>query len=217
MNDLRPQPDLGPEPGRDRPERDGGSGTDPDLADVQAAQRDRRAFDRLYRRYLDRVYSYAFYQLGDHHEAEDVTERTFLAALAGIGGFTDEGATFRSWLFRIAHNTIANARRSRRRRRTEPISDAQHHPAPGADPAGVVARADEGRLIREALARIPADRRQAIVLRFVDGLSAREIGAVLDRSEGAARVLLHRALRDLAREIGPRGGEGDEGSEGDRL
>jgi RNA polymerase sigma-70 factor (ECF subfamily) len=212
MTELRPQPDL--DPNRDRPGRDPDLGTDPDLADVQAAQRDRRAFDRLYRRYLDRVYSYAFYQLGDHHEAEDVTERTFLAALAGIDGFTDEGATFRSWLFRIAHNTIANAHRSRRRRRTEPITDAQHHHAPGADPAGVVARADEGRLIREALARIPADRRQAIVLRFVDGLSAREIGAVLDRSEGAARVLLHRALRDLAGELGPRGG--DDGV-GDRL
>jgi RNA polymerase sigma-70 factor (ECF subfamily) len=177
------------------------AGADPDLDDVRAAQENRREFDRLYRRYLDRVYSYAFYQLGDHHEAEDVTERTFLAALAGLDRFTDEGATFRAWLFRIAHNTIANAHRTRHRRRTEPISDARHHPAPGADPAGVVARADEGRAIREALARIPADRRQAIVLRFVDGLSAREIGAVLDRSEGAARVLLHRALRDLAAEL----------------
>jgi RNA polymerase sigma-70 factor, ECF subfamily len=174
---------------------------DPDLADVRAAQRDHVAFDRLYRRYLDRVYSYAFYQLGDHHEAEDVTERTFLAALAAIDEFTDEGATFRAWLFRIAHNAIANAHRSRHRRRTEPMSDVEHHHAPGADPAGVVARADEGRALRAALARIPAERRQVIVLRFVDELSSREIGAVLDRSEGAARVLLHRALRDLAREL----------------
>ena len=82
------------------------------------------------------------------------------------------------------------------------MSAAENHVAPGADPAGVVARADDGRAIRAALARIPADRRQVILLRFVDGLSAREIGAVLDRSEGAARVLLHRALRDLARELG---------------
>jgi RNA polymerase sigma-70 factor (ECF subfamily) len=171
---------------------------DPDLADVRAAQRDPQAFDRLYRRYLDRVYSYAFYQLGDHHDAEDATERTFLAALAAIDRFHDEGSTFRAWLFRIAHNAIANSHRTRRRRRTEPITNARQQAAPGADPAGVVARADQQREIRAALARLPAERRQAILLRFVDELSAREIGAVLDRSEGAARVLLHRALRDLA-------------------
>lgn len=174
---------------------------DPDLDAVRTAQQDRAAFDVLYRRYLDRVYSYAFYQLGDHHEAEDVTERTFLAALSGIDRFTDQGATFRAWLFRIAHNTIANARRSRGRRRTEPITDAHQHPAPGADPAGVVARAEGQREVRAALARLSAERRQVIVLRFVDGLTAREIGDVLERSEGAARVLLHRALRDLAAQL----------------
>lgn len=174
---------------------------DPDLADVRAAQRNRHAFDRLYRRYLDRVYSYAFYSLGDHHDAEDATERTFLSALASLDGFHDEGSTFRAWLFRIAHNAIANSHRSRRQRRTEPITDAGQHPAPGADPAALVARADQQREIRAALSRIPSERRQVILLRFVDGLSAREIGAVLDRSEGAARVLLHRALRDLAAEL----------------
>jgi len=197
MSDPRPLR-LATPPARGRVD-----GLDPDLPDVLAAQRDRRAFDVLYRRYLDRVYSYAFYQLGDHHEAEDVTERTFLSTLSALGRFTDDGATFRAWLFRIAHNTIANAHRARHRRRTESMTTAREHPAPGADPAGVVARADDGRAIRAALARIPADRRQAIILRFVDGLSAREIGAVLDRSEGAARVLLHRALRDLARELDP--------------
>ncbi|MGH2489852.1 MAG: RNA polymerase sigma factor [Candidatus Limnocylindria bacterium] len=171
------------------------------MADVRAAQRDRHAFDRLYRRYLDRVYTYAFYSLGDHHDAEDATERTFLSALAALDGFREEGSTFRAWLFRIAHNAIANSHRSRRRRRTEPITDARQHPAPGADPAALVARADQQREIRLALARIPSERRHVILLRFVDGLSAREIGAVLNRSEGASRVLLHRALRDLAVEL----------------
>lgn len=193
MSQLRPEP---------QPlDRAAAVPRDPDLAAVRAAQRDRKAFDQLYRRYVERVYSYAFYQLGDHHDAEDATERTFLAALAAIDRFTDEGSTFRAWLFRIAHNAIANSHRTRQRRRTEPMSDVHQHPAPEADPAGLVARAEGLREIRAALGRIPAERRQAILLRFVDGLSAREIGAVLDRTEGAARVLLHRALRDLAAEL----------------
>lgn len=183
-------PELGPSARRSAP--------DPDLADVAAARAERAAFATLYRRYLDRVYGYCFYQLGDHHDAEDATERTFMAALRGLDGFEDRGSTFRAWLFRIARNTVANAHRSRRRRRTEPLPDSFERPAPNADPAGLVALADELHAVRHAIAEMPDDRRQVIVLRFVDGLSTAEVAEVLDRSPGAVRVLLHRALRDLA-------------------
>jgi RNA polymerase sigma-70 factor (ECF subfamily) len=183
-------PELGPSARRSAP--------DPDLADVAAARAERAAFATLYRRYLDRVYGYCFYQLGDHHDAEDATERTFMAALRGLDRFEDRGSTFRAWLFRIARNTVANAHRSRRRRRTEPLPDSFERPAPNADPAGLVALADELHAVRHAIAEMPDDRRQVIVLRFVDGLSSAEVAEVLDRSPGAVRVLLHRALRDLA-------------------
>jgi RNA polymerase sigma-70 factor (ECF subfamily) len=169
---------------------------DPDLADVRAAQADRAAFGVLYRRYLDRVYGYAFYLLGDHHDAEDATERTFLAALGAISGFRDQGATFRAWLFRIAHNQVVNTLRGRGRHATSPL-DLVEEPAAADDPAATLAASEEARRVRRALATLPEDRRQVLVLRFVDGLSAREIGAVLDRSEGAVRVLQHRALREL--------------------
>jgi RNA polymerase sigma factor (sigma-70 family) len=112
--------------GRRRAARD--AVADPDLVDVRASQADRRAFGTLYRRYLDRVYGYAFYLLGDHHDAEDVTERTFLAALAAIGAFRDEGASFRAWLFRIAHNQVANALRTRGRRPAESLDLVEHPP-----------------------------------------------------------------------------------------
>ena len=167
------------------------------MPDVRAAQLDRAAFGALYRRYLDRVYGYSFYLLGDHHDAEDVTERTFVAALAAIDGFRDEGATFRAWLFRIAHNQLANALRSRRRHPAASL-DAVPEPVSHADPAGFLGAAEDTRGLRWALEQLSNDRRQVVVLRFVDGLSAREIGSVLGRSEAAVRVLQHRALRQLA-------------------
>jgi RNA polymerase sigma-70 factor (ECF subfamily) len=179
------------------PLRDPRATTDPDLADVRAAQRDRAAFGTLYRRYLDRVYGYCFYLLGDHHDAEDVTERTFLAAMGAIDRYRDEGASFRSWLFRIAHNQIANALRARGRHRATSL-DAVSEPAVDGDPAGLVGLAEENRRLRRALDCLSEDRRQVLVLRFVDGLSSREIGVVLGRSPGAVRVLQLRALRDLA-------------------
>jgi RNA polymerase sigma-70 factor, ECF subfamily len=172
-------------------------GPDPDADDVAAAQRDRAAFAALYRRYVERVYGYCFYILGDHHDAEDATERAFLSALGAIDRFSDRGATFRAWLFRIAHNEVANALRRRRRHRTTTLDTAADPVAPG-DPWTAVEAADERRLVREAISRLPRDRRQVLVLRFVDGLSSREVASVLGRSEGAVRVLQHRALRDLA-------------------
>src|SRR5512141_1324200 len=148
---------------------------------VEAAQRDPLQFDALYRRYLAQVYSYAYYELGDHHEAEDATERTFLAALANLGRFEErarpadgEGAsTFRVWLFQIARNEIAGERRRARRRPVEPIGQTIV-----ADPLSVedeAVRRDQAREAWRAVGRLPGERRQAMVLRFVDELSTAEI------------------------------------------
>jgi len=176
---------------------------------VEAARRNPAQFDALYRRYLAQVYSYAYYELGDHHAAEDATERVFLAALANLHRFEErakpadgEGAsTFRVWLFRIARNVVSNEQRSARRRPADPIDETTVVADPLNVEESVVRREEAGAALR-AVGRLAGDRRRALILRFVDEMSTAEIAGVLGRSEGAVRVLIHRALRNVARDLG---------------
>jgi RNA polymerase sigma-70 factor (ECF subfamily) len=178
---------------------------------VEAAQADPARFEALYRKYLAQVYSFAYYELHDHHEAEDATERTFMAALANLGRFEERArpadgeaaSTFRVWLFQIARNVVAERRRRRKVRREEPLEAAAGVAGP-LDVEATMERHDAAATAMRAVARLPGDRRRAIILRFVDEMTTQEIAGVLGRSEGAVRVLIHRALRSVARDLDDR-------------
>jgi RNA polymerase sigma-70 factor (ECF subfamily) len=188
---------------------------DRDRALVRAAQADSARFDALYRKYVAQVYSYAIYELRDPHEAEDVTARTFLSALADLPRFREraspadgeDASTFRVWLFRIARNAVAERRRTARRRPQADLDAALAVPA-AVDVEGDAVTRDEAAAAWRAVARLDDDRRQAVVLRFVHELSTAEMADVLGRSEGAVRVLLHRALRSVAADLRQAGRRG---------
>jgi RNA polymerase sigma-70 factor (ECF subfamily) len=195
-----------------QPEETGGARVthlDRDRSLVDAARVDPARFEALYRKYLAQVYSYAYYELRDHHDAEDATERTFVAALTNLHRFEeraqpsegDGASTFRVWLFRIARNVVADRHRARRRH-PETALDAVATLEGDEDPARDVVRREEAGEAWQAVARLQGDRRRAIVLRFVDEMTTAEIAGVLGRSEGAVRVLIHRALRAVARDLG---------------
>ncbi len=182
---------------------------DRDRSLVDAARNDPARFDALYRKYLAQVYNFAVYELGDHHEAEDATERTFMSALAGLRGFEErarpedgpEASTFRIWLFQIARNVVAERRRGRRRRPEAPLELASAAPDP-ADVEGTVMRREMATAAWRAVDRLTGDRRRAVGLRFVHEMTTAEIASILGRSEGAVRVLIHRGLRRVAGELG---------------
>jgi RNA polymerase sigma-70 factor (ECF subfamily) len=178
---------------------------DADRSAVEAARRDPRAFEALYRKYVAQVYNFALYELRDPHAAEDLTAQVFLRALSGLRHFREQtagpGSSFRVWLFQIARNTLSNERRRSRRHPEAPLDAALE--LPGAhDVSGTAIERDELRAALAAIDRLPAERRRALVLRFVNELDASEIGQVLGRSEGATRVLIHRSLQAVARSMG---------------
>ena len=187
------------------PEEDRIVAFDPDRPAVEAARRDPRRFETLYRRYVAQIYSFAVYQLADHHAAEDLTEQVFLQALAALPRFreqprADGASSFRAWLFRIARNLASNERRDVRRHPAAPLDAALPVAGPD-DPAGAAILRDEAERAWAAVSRLEGARRAAVILRFVDEMSIPEIAATLGRSEGAVRVLLHRALRSVADEL----------------
>ena len=157
---------------------------------------DEHAIDLLVRRHLGDVYAVTFRILGDAQLAEDASQEALLNALRGLGRFRGE-ARFRTWLLRIAVNAARSLGRRQSRRREVTLDDAQELVTEQASASDVVAIQDEAQRINEVLARLPEKQRMAVTLRVHQGLSYQEIGALLDCSEGAARVNYHLGVKRL--------------------
>ncbi len=167
-----------------------------------------RAFEDLYRAHLRDVYSYAYYRVGNHHDAEDPTEQAFLQAYRHFDRARREsdGRPLRPWLIRIAHNLASNYHRDRSRRPQMPLESVDPIAAPHGTEAVVEGR-EELRQVMVSLDHLPEDRREALIMRFALGMDNREIARALGRTDGATKVLIHRAIRQLQEEMG---GNGDE-------
>jgi RNA polymerase sigma-70 factor (ECF subfamily) len=155
-------------------------------------------FSELYRSHLRDVYSYAYYRVGNHHDAEDLTEQTFLQAYRHFPRALDEsdGRPLRPWLIRIAHNLAANLYRDRSRKPQTSIDDSTVLTTPHTTEDLVEGR-DELQRILTGIEHLPDDRREALIMRFSLGMDNREIARAMGRTDGATKVLIHRAIRQL--------------------
>jgi len=160
-------------------------------------------FSELYRAHLRDVYSYAYYRVGNHHDAEDLTEQTFLQAYRHFDRAQREshGRPLRPWLIRIAHNLAANLYRDRSRKPSLPIDDTTELAAAHTTEELVEGRDELGRVL-DGVQQLPDDRREALIMRFALGMDNREIARAMGRSDGATKVLIHRAIKQLEQLVG---------------
>ena len=168
---------------------------------LRAAQGDQEAFSVLYERYVRRIYSYIYYRTGNVHDAEDLTERVFHRALHHIRNFRYQGLPFSAWLYRIAHNLVANWHRDNQRRQEVPIEGHLHLAMSGEHPESHLERNQEIERLIQAIQKLSPERQNLIVLKFVEQLSNEEIGKIMGRSEGAIKSLYHRTLLALRNEL----------------
>ncbi|MGH2457824.1 MAG: sigma-70 family RNA polymerase sigma factor [Chloroflexota bacterium] len=165
----------------------------------RAIERDATSFGFLYEFYLDRIFRYVNYRVGTTGEAEDLTEMVFLKAWEAIDRFEPRGAPFAAWLYRLAHNLVVDHYRGRRP--TTPLEAMGEAERLDDDVETIVQESLDAEAVREAVRRLRPEYQHLIALRFVEGLSHLEVARIIGKSEGATRVIQHRALQALARAI----------------
>lgn len=168
---------------------------------IELAKKDQEAFGQLYERYSQRIYQYIYYRTSSEDDAEDLTAKTFMRAWQHIANYDDRGVPFSAWLYRIAHNLVANWHRDNSRRRIISLSDLSLWQVNEDGPEASALLAEDRTALLRVVRRLPADRQELLALKFVEHLSNSEIGEVMGRSEGAIKSLYHRTLISLREEL----------------
>lgn len=166
---------------------------------------DQQAFGELYERHFTPIFRYVFARIESRFEAEDMTEEVFIKVWRAMPSYIQSGLPFSAFVFRVAQNTLIDYyRKTGRKLKSVSLDDDgnQLHELL-ANPIDVVNQRMEIKTLREALMQLNDDYRQVLVLRFLDGLSPQETAETMQRSEGAIRVLQHRALGALRKLLLP--------------
>ncbi|HMD90812.1 MAG TPA: sigma-70 family RNA polymerase sigma factor [Anaerolineaceae bacterium] len=167
----------------------------------RAAHGDTEAFSVLYERYVKRIYNYIYYRTGNTFDAEDLTAKVFFRAFGHINTYRNMGVPFSAWLYRISHNLVANWHRDNSRRQEVPLDDHSNFFPKTDHPEMALEKNQETELLLLVIRKLPAERQQLLILKFVEHLSNAEVAVIMSRSEGAIKSLYHRTLLSLRDEI----------------
>lgn len=168
---------------------------------VEAAKKgDALSFGKLYDHYVKPIYRFIAVKVSVRQEAEDLTHEVFLTAWQKLPGFTFQGFPFSSWLYRIARNRVIDHYRTRKQHADIGEIDEKLLGIVESHEAGI----DSGLTLRKiygAMKQLTADQQDVLLLRFVDDMSPKEIAEVLDKTEGSVRIIQHRAIEALKKEL----------------
>lgn len=158
---------------------------------------DFEAFGELYQENIQKIYNYIYYRTGNKFDAEDLTARVFQRALKHVGNYQKTEVPFSAWLYRIAHNLVANFYRDTNRRREVPIEEQEFNlPQPEHLETHII-RNEQLETLLFYIRKLSAERQLVVILKFVDDMPNVEIARILGRSEGAIKSLYHRTLLEL--------------------
>jgi RNA polymerase sigma-70 factor (ECF subfamily) len=149
----------------------------------------------LYEEYYDKIARYVYVHIGSKEEAEDIAGEVFLKALMSLKSYREQGVPMQGWLFRIAHNLTVDYLRRMDNRRTVPIDPVT---LTGSDnPVAAAEENIEFERVTEAMKQLTAEQREVINLRFLGGLTSKEVGGILGKSDGAVREMQRATIEKL--------------------
>lgn len=161
---------------------------------VEHARMQPAAFAEVYHLYVKRVCGYIFHQVGDVHDAEDLTTQVFIAAWEALPRYQEKGI-FAAWLFGIARNKVVNSYRLWRPK--VHLEGSKHHSGDNWDPIHCLEQNESINQLLKLIGELGSEEREMLRLRFAANLSYREIGNILGKSEAAIKMKMMRLLRDL--------------------
>ncbi|MCG2795702.1 MAG: sigma-70 family RNA polymerase sigma factor [Actinomycetia bacterium] len=165
----------------------------------KAKSRDPDAFGLLYDEYVDQIFRYVYYKVGNFAESQDLTGQTFLKAFENIDSYEMRDVAFSSWLYRIAHNLVVDYFRKVSKRESVPIEEQPPAPSNRGNPVDIVMAEMDSERLYKAMQKLTHNQREVLVLKFIDNLSNSRVSEIMGISVGAVKSAQKRGLLSLNR------------------